>query len=121
MTLGSTSSPWSVSPVNGRVMSSGPGRKVWISGPSGIWIPPGIGLGAGETRGGPWPWACAAGIAAPTVAAAPVAAPYLKRFRRLMVGVAAIALPPSARGTRWWCHRRSLRRPGRAVNAQLMT
>jgi predicted small metal-binding protein len=27
---------------------------VWISGPSGIWIPPGIGLGAGETRVGPW-------------------------------------------------------------------
>jgi hypothetical protein len=36
-------------------------------------------LGAGETRGGPWAWACAAGIAAAAPAAAPVAAPYLKR------------------------------------------
>jgi hypothetical protein len=107
--------------VNGRVTSSGPGRKVWISGPSGIWIPPGIGLGAGETRGGPWPWARAAGIAAPTVAAAPVAAPYLKRFRRLMVGMAAIALPPVGPSTAGGAIGGSLRRPGRAVNAQPMT
>ena len=62
------------SPVNGSVTSGGPGTNTWRSGPPGIWIPPGIGLGAGSTRGSPC--ACAAEVMAgsigPTVAAAPV-------------------------------------------------
>jgi len=65
-----------------------------VSGPPGIWIPPGIGLGAGSTRGSPP--ACAteviAGSIGPTVAAAPAEAPYLKSCRRLILGRCAVAL-----------------------------
>jgi hypothetical protein len=71
-----------------------------MSGPPGIWIPPGIGLGAGSTRGSPW--ACATpvmvGSSGPAVAAAPAEAPYLKSCRRLSlpVGRCAVVSAPVA-------------------------
>src|SRR5438128_5252022 len=40
--FGSTSSPW-------KPRSTGPGANTWISGPSGIWMPPGIGFGSEPT------------------------------------------------------------------------
>jgi hypothetical protein len=69
-----------------------------MSGPPGIWIPPGIGLGAGSTRGSPW--ACATpvmvGSSGPAVAAAPAEAPYSKSCRRLILGRCVVASAPIA-------------------------
>src|SRR5918996_1793324 len=49
-----------------------------------------------RTRGSPCAWACAAGITVPTVAAAPVAAPYLKSCRRLIIERCVVVSTPIA-------------------------
>src|SRR5262245_27300352 len=74
MVLGSVSRPWKPS-------SSGPGANVWINGPSGIWMPPGIGTGSVG--------AAIAGLPARS-ASAPATAPTRTNDVRRLIGI-----PPS--------------------------